>query len=212
MYHDSLLWVSAGQGQGRFTVLQICSVPLHSTHPAARRVAFFLLCTVLPFSGHKLEVTVHTALRLCRKCFFRKNAGWGFLDLTASSLSTLSKLTTVYLLTTEGQLGHTWTLTNVNKAARDACRFPCHLHQPRSGWDHRAQQLRTRLSWEKLPFNLAVPFVHILTGLPPSYPEPQPALLPQCSGLSQPNTCGMYPHLVNLWQMEAGPFSRAYVS
>lgn len=119
------------------------------------------------FSGHKLEVTVHTELGLFRKCFFRKNVGWGFLDLTASSLSALSKLIRVYLLPTAGHLGHTWTLTNVNKAARDACRVPCNLSQHRRVWDHRAQQLRTRLSREKLPFNLAVPSVHILTGLPP---------------------------------------------
>lgn len=155
MYHDSLLWVSAGQGQGRFIVWH---TPQLGELSAAHGFAF---------SGHKLEVTVHTALRLFRKCFFRKNVGWGFLDLTASSLSALSKLIRVYLLTTEGHLGHVWTLTNVNKAARDACRFPCNLHQHRRGWDHRAQQLRTHLSWEKLPFNLAVPFVHILTGLPP---------------------------------------------
>lgn len=91
------------------------------------------------FSGHKLEVTVHTTLGLFRKCFFRKNVGWGFLDLAASSLlACLSLLEFIYSLLKDILVTRElWQA--VNKAARDACRFPCNLHQHRRVWDLRAK-------------------------------------------------------------------------
>lgn len=45
-------------------------------HPPHNQESHFLSAVHgSAFSGHKLEVTVHTELRLFRKCFFRKNVG-----------------------------------------------------------------------------------------------------------------------------------------
>lgn len=126
----------------------VCSALTHShEHHLSFCCAWFCL-----FRSCDWSPIVH---RLFRKCFFPKNAGWGFLDWTVSFLPALSKLTIIYLdhLPTDSLV--TCEFTIVNKAAINTCRF----HQWRVPWSL-GQTVKSTFDREKRSFNVTLTFVH----------------------------------------------------
>lgn len=148
-----------------------CLPDLLSACPALHHPTTVRTTHLRAFSGHGLEVIVH---RRFRKCFFHKNMGWGFLDLTTSFLSARSKFIRIYLPPPTGHLDHMCTVTNVSKAATDTHRFPCDRSQHWGVWDHWAEQV-----WcgRNCP---SIRPCHVCTSLhlpPPQGTTSQPALL-----------------------------------